>query len=327
MNDRPAPEWARFRVGAPERPPRFAPDCAPFSTMSHVAHREPALTIMREGVLRAGLVFDESRLNTSRIRVTWLSPNYWANGFRYGNVQYTYDWPTLTAGMRAYWVEVIPYRVPACRILLTDRAVDDPVLADLTPYDPTQRDGPWWYDRATNQHYYNGNHTLEIMLERDLPLAACQTIDFVTHHRQMCSVDPGACPDRGLTAARGGAQVIAAMVARGIGAPVGLLTQRDGLAIMPKQALRIACTQLWSDLYRMGKACTGEIGPAHASAAALARGLLGAYARAVEGEDVQHLAALFQNKMALIHSCAMVVAEAFDITDRAALEAEEWAAA
>jgi len=147
MEDRPAPEWVRFRVGAPERPPRFAPDCAPFSTMSHVAHREPALTIMREGVLRAGLVFDESRLNTSRIRVTWLSPNYWANGFRYGTVQYTYDWPALTVGIRA------------CCILVIDRAVDDPVLADLTPYDSTQRDGPWWYDRATNQHYYNGNYT------------------------------------------------------------------------------------------------------------------------------------------------------------------------
>jgi len=165
------------------------------------------------------------------------------------------------------------------------------------------------------------------MLERDLPLAACQTIDFVAHHRQMCSIDPGACPDRGLTAADGGAQVIAAMVARGIGAPVGLLTQRDGQTIMPKQAFRIACTQLWSDLYRISRVCVGEIGPEHASAAALARGLLGAYARAAEGEDVRHLAALFQSNQALIHSCAMIVAEAFDITDRAALDAEEWAAA
>ncbi len=105
MNDRPAPEWVRFRVGVPQRPPAFAPNCASFSTMSHVAHREAALTIMREGVLRVGLVFDESWLNTSRIRVTWLSPNYWTPGFRYGNVRFVYDWPALTVGMRAYWVE------------------------------------------------------------------------------------------------------------------------------------------------------------------------------------------------------------------------------
>jgi len=197
----------------------------------------------------------------------------------------------------------------------------------LAPYDPTQRDGPWWFDAASQQHYFNGNYTLEIMLERDLPLLACQSVDFVTHHREMCSIDPRSCPDQGLTATRGGAQVIAAMVARGIGVPIGLLTRRDEQATRPNQALVTACTQLWSDLFRISRVCTGEIDLEHASAAALARALLGAYARAADGEDVRCLAALFQSNQALIHSCVMVVAEAFDITDRTALDAEEWAAA
>ena len=326
MNDRVMPEWARFRVGVPQRR-GFTNDCVPFDRVSHVAHREPALTIMREGILRAGLIFDESRLNTSRIRVTWLSPNYWHNGFRYGNVQFIYDWHALTIGMRAYWVEAIAYGIPACRILLTDRPADDPILAGLAPYDPTQRDGPWWFDAATNQHYYNNIYTLEIMLERDLPLASCQMMDFVTHHQQMCSIDPRACPDRGLTGARGGAQVIAAMVARGINIPIGVLTRRDEQGIEPNHALETVCSQLWSDLYRISRACTGEIVPEQASAAALARALLGAYARAREGEDVRSLAALFKGNQALIHSCGMVVAEAFGITNRASLGMEEWAAA
>jgi hypothetical protein len=158
MHDLLAPEWARFQVGVPQPRPGFAPNCVPFSTMSQVTHRETALTIMREGVLRAGLVSDESRLNTSRIRVTWLSPNYWTPGFRYGNVRFVYDWPTLWAGMPAYWVEVMAYGVHACRILLTDRPVDDPVLAGLVPYDSTRGDGPGWFEVAPNQHYYNSTY-------------------------------------------------------------------------------------------------------------------------------------------------------------------------
>lgn len=325
MIEHPAPEWARFRIGAPQRT-GFAPNCVPFSTMAQVTHRETALTIMREGVLRAALVSDESRLNTSRIRVTWLSPNFWATGFRYGNVRFVYDWATLWAGMPAYWVEVIAYGISACRILLTDRPPDDPVLAGLAPYDPTRGDGPWWFDAATNQHYFNGTYTLELMVERDLPLARCQMIDFVDHHQQMCNIDPYACPDRGLQGPQAGGQVIAAMVARGITVPMGLLTHDDAQRITPNPALERACTKIWSDLFRIGSVCTGAIDQEHASAAALSRALLGAYARSPDGVDVQRLAALFQSRSALIRSCTMAVAEAFGIADHQVLDADGWAA-
>lgn len=115
--------WTRFRVGVSQAP-GFANDCAPFDTVSYVAHRETALTILREGTIRAGLVSDESRLNTARLQVTWLSPNHWGNGFRYGNARFTFDWRRLVAGKRAYWVEAIAYRSPACRILITERPTE-----------------------------------------------------------------------------------------------------------------------------------------------------------------------------------------------------------
>ena len=54
---------------------------------------------------QGGVSIVESRLNTERILVTWLSPNDWTNagGFRYGNIAFELDWPDLVDGMRFYW--------------------------------------------------------------------------------------------------------------------------------------------------------------------------------------------------------------------------------
>lgn len=67
-------------------------DCQSFSNISHVSHINNALNIIEDGVIKSGLVFDKSLLNTERILVVWLSPNDWggAGGFRYGNVRFNF---------------------------------------------------------------------------------------------------------------------------------------------------------------------------------------------------------------------------------------------
>src|SRR3990172_1907525 len=114
MAVKPPPEWVRFRVGSGSANPRWTePTCSPLTTISHVTHVEMALRVLKDGVIRSGLVFDESKLNRERILVTWLSPNYWAPGFRYGNVRLSFDWQSIVAGKRYYWVESMAYGVEA----------------------------------------------------------------------------------------------------------------------------------------------------------------------------------------------------------------------
>jgi hypothetical protein len=161
--------WDEFAVGAPSKQPNWSNrDCLPLVSVAHVAHVTTALRIVQEGCLRANLVFDESKLNTERIRVVWLSPNDWARGFRYGSIRFSFGWEPLIAGKRAYWVESIAYGVAACRILISDRDYDK----TLEPYDPQRVRGPWWL-APDGKHYWNGRYCLEIMYEANVTLGDC----------------------------------------------------------------------------------------------------------------------------------------------------------
>jgi hypothetical protein len=79
------------------------------------------MSIVESGLIRKGLVFDESKLNKERILVTWFSPNYWGPGYRYGNVRFDVDFESMVSGKHYYWVESIAYGIAACRILVTDQ--------------------------------------------------------------------------------------------------------------------------------------------------------------------------------------------------------------
>ena len=183
MASKPSPEWSRFRVGKPSKRANWTnQDCRPLETVSHVTHIDAAVHVVSRGVLQAGLVYDESKLRKARILVNWLSPNQWINGFRYGNVRFTFDWKALLQDMDAYWVESIPYRPRALRILLTERDRS----SKLEKYDPTDPSGPWWYDAKNDIHYWNGKFCLEIMVERDLYVRKAIEIDFVRHHPKQC---------------------------------------------------------------------------------------------------------------------------------------------
>ena len=160
------------------------------STVYHVVHLPTALRILEDRCLRASLVYDESQLNKSRICVTWLSANSWANGSIYGNIEFAFNWADIIGNRRVYWVEeMTQYKPPAYRLLLTARNMDQ--SRHVVAYDPAKDKGPL---RLKNgEWYYNGDYTSEFMLEDDIPLTTCQGLRFISHHAMYCSRYGSSC--------------------------------------------------------------------------------------------------------------------------------------
>jgi hypothetical protein len=200
----PMPEWDPYEVRFPKAGERTG-NAAVLETAHHVVHVPEARRILENGELRSGLVYDESRLNKSRLSVNWLSANTWAYGSIYGNVQFSFPWSMLIEGRRFYWVEAMKaYRPHAYRILIIDRDLDHSRL--LTRYDPhidkgplRERDGVW---------YWNDNYTSEFMVESDLDLVTCMSLDFISHNEKLCRPYGSKCPDRDAMAQRIGARVL-----------------------------------------------------------------------------------------------------------------------
>ncbi len=72
------PEWKQFKVGKLSTQKNWSESsCQSLTKVSHVSHIHSALSIISEGKLKSGLIFDESKLNDERIRVNWVSPNDW----------------------------------------------------------------------------------------------------------------------------------------------------------------------------------------------------------------------------------------------------------
>ena len=115
-------EWKQFAVGEPSASDNWTNvDCCPFEAVSHVCHINDAFRIFEDDEVRPSLVADESKLRTTRTSVTWLSPNTWVNGSRYGNISFNFNWSELIRGKNFYWVEAIThYRPAAFRIFITD---------------------------------------------------------------------------------------------------------------------------------------------------------------------------------------------------------------
>ena len=210
--------WSRYRVGTLSTQKNWTnPDCVPFGSVGHVAHLDVAVDIIREHKLKPGLVFDKSKLNTTRTLVAWLSPNHWSDGFRYGNVKFEFNFRKLVEDKRAYWVEVIDYAPAACRILITDQNYDD--SKTLTPYDPEHDDGPWRFDKAANRDFFNGSICLEFMFEDEIALDTLSDVTFVDHHGRFCSRyrnEPSLCREKGLHRGVAGAYFLAKIVAAGL---------------------------------------------------------------------------------------------------------------
>ncbi|MCX5855630.1 MAG: hypothetical protein NTZ24_13850 [Deltaproteobacteria bacterium] len=196
-------EWKKFKVGMPASK-GFNSSCMPFDAVSHTSHVGSAINIIEAGEISPSLVFDESQLNDQRILVSWLSPNHWSNGFRYGNIRFHFSFKDIIEGKKYYWVEAIAYRIKACRILITDIDRD----SQLDAYDPMSPTGPWWLNSSDGYHYFNNNYCLEFMIEAPVPLSNLKRIDFVDHHSSYCSIhrkNPSRCNELGVHSSKGGA--------------------------------------------------------------------------------------------------------------------------
>ncbi len=291
------PEWEAFQVqGEPG-----TNSCKRLTTVSHVTHINFAAHAIQEQKIKAGLVFDESRLNQHRVLVTWLSPNDWIE-YIYGTVKFEVDWATLVEGKNYYWVECMHYSPKALRILVTSE--DRSSL--LEKYIPELRTGPWWYDKENDAHYFNRDYTLEIMLEDDIPLKSVQKISTVTHHSRICTLYRGSselCEDINLDSFSSVLKLACKLGAEGINARY---PQKWEQGIFRSVSLKLS--EKLEDLNTdyLGEVTTGSRGPA------LARAFLAALGR---GDDTEagELAGIFSSKQHLRAACTKLLNSSFHV--------------
>lgn len=283
-------KWTRFGIEKST--------CRSLTRVFHVAHVRAALDVLRDGKVASQLSVG-SRLKKKGIRVVWLSPNKWkkAGGFVYGNVAFEIDWPTLIQGMRFYWVGALDgTRIPTCRILITDRDRD----GELLPYDPTEGDGPWWFDG--HQHYRNRSCCLQFMLEADVPLDRV-SLRFVKHHAYRCK-DHSECCDKGHKSRRGGARFLAGACTHGL---LGLHPRfwvKENKT--PRKALGRAWSELQSVVTRKVATWRGTITATDPEAVPLVREVLAAVSD-WRRKDCRDRVARFRSAEDAVEACARLI--------------------
>lgn len=186
------PEWTPYKITLPVGDAR-EDGVATLEKVHHVVHVPAARRILEDDRIRAGLVYDESRLNKSRRSVIWLSANTWAPGSIYGNVQFSFDWASLVVGRHFYWVEAMDkYSPNAYRILMSDHELSG--SKHVTPYDPKTDDGP--LRECGGEWFWNYKYTSEFMIDRDLALDECLSFEFITHNPNYCRLNGSSCSDK-----------------------------------------------------------------------------------------------------------------------------------
>jgi hypothetical protein len=206
------PEWTPYRINIPRKIDPFGSVCR-LETVRHVVHVPEARRILEDTRLRAGLVYDESRLNRSRTCVTWVSANTWGPGSIYGNVEFCFSWDHVIKGRHFYWVEAMTsYKPHAYRFLITDRDLSNSRY--VTPYDPETNKGPL---RLKDEvWYWNGSKTSEFMIDSDLKLKDCIAFDIISHHATKCRLYGASCPDAGTAHYSIGGRILAFILGNGI---------------------------------------------------------------------------------------------------------------
>lgn len=200
-------EWDRFKFEIGKE------NSKELTTVRHVAHVQSARRIVEDRCIKAGLIYDQSRLNTSRISVAWVSANTWGLGSIYGTVEFQFAWADLIVGQKIYWVEaMMDYSPPAYRLLLSKRDIP----TGVTPYDPTKDEGP--LQLKDGKYYWNGAFTSEFMIEDDLSLDQCTGLKFVLHNEQYCRPFRNACQDRQSkpTVQRTGGKILSFVLGNGL---------------------------------------------------------------------------------------------------------------
>jgi hypothetical protein len=291
------PEWTHFKIGVLETS-KENHSCIVLNKVFHVAHIETALSILRDEQITVRPVSDKSKLKSRGIPVVWLSPNNWKAGFRYGNVRFTFAWREIIRNKNYYWVESIAYGVPACRILVTSKDYS----GTLQSYDPTLGDGPWWYDSSSDQHYWNGEYCLEIMLERNLYITECMGIDFVDHHQEYCSTIPDKCIYLGVPSDRASRLFLASLV-------VEEITSKN---LISPATLKEICIDLRNELTCLVDSYSDKVMYKKSDLLLLARSVLHNYLKADQKDLLQSLS-LFSSRQTLIASVTEVIESNFYI--------------
>jgi hypothetical protein len=180
---------------------------AEFDDVSHVTHLDTGLKILKDKKILPSLVRDESILNTDRIEVNWLSPNYWVDGFRYGNVRFKFEFDQLAKDKYIFWVEEMKKYSPiAVRFLISKTGYDD---NRLRYYDPRTDQGPLQYIHG--KWIRHNDITLELMVDEPLKLRNCKGVDFVKHHHSLCCISDS-CAQAGMSTFQASAQFLAMLI-------------------------------------------------------------------------------------------------------------------
>lgn len=310
--------FKKYSVGKPSKKRNFSnSDCRPFNTISHVTHIDQSIQILKDGIIRPRLVYDKSKLNTKRILINWLSPNHWSSGYRYGNIKFTFNWNDIIQNSNFYSIETINYKIPACRILVTDLNRSN----ELTPYDPTKRNGPWWYDKKKDIHYFNGDNVcLEIMLERELDINKCTRIDIVKHHNKWCSIhsdNPSQCIDLGRKKPLSQARFIAKILAEEIDFQnlnvLNFINKQNDI-ITPSDILNESLYYLILDIDKQDVRFEGTLESNKKEAISFAKSICNFYSQ-LKLEDVSNVARYFKTKNDMKESLKKLTAKTFNIDD------------
>ena len=297
-------EWDKFTVGNPALR-GFNTDCMPFDSVSHTSHVASAISIIDAGEIRPSLVSDTSKLNDKRILVSWLSPNDWGPGFRYGNVRFNFSFNKLIQSKQCYWVESIAYKTKACRILITDMDRDH----QLKPYDPTAKTGPWWFDTNNDQHYFNGMYCIEFMIEAPIKLDQLTKLDFVKHHAIYCSAhryNANNCAELGLDSSKGAALFLTRAAVSGL--------DLSDLSVHFVKENVSPTTELENGFYEFAVRIsrkvtfTGTLTERSKYSVAVMRGIMSAFTFGSK-EESKLLCAMFQSETSFINVAAMVIAD------------------
>ena len=199
------------------------------------------------------------------------------------------------------------YGVTACRILLTKN--DYANHPHLIPYDPTEGNGPWWFDEASGTHYWNGEHCLEFMIEHDIEFSALTDIDFVEHHKKQCNIDPKTCPERGVPRGLAAARFLSRLAAHGVGLPETILSDPQKLSSF-KMSRAHALFYMKERISALAKEFNGPFAADNPNSISICRGILNAYAVSTLHTELPALAALFCSQEDLMACCASLIASA-----------------
>ncbi|PNG24663.1 hypothetical protein CR492_17685 [Methylocella silvestris] len=231
---------------------------ASVTEVTHVAHIPDARKIADDGQVTARPIYDESRLNKTRVHVSWVSGNTWSNGSIYGTVEFAFSWDRLISGKEIYWIEAIDYRPTAFRFLITDRG--RPSIPQAVLYDPDVDDGP--LKRRGSDWFRNSALTSEFMIEDNLAISFCQKITFVQHHSNICRLKGNSCHEKEFTWVKSAALFVGYLIGTRNTTLNSLITPDVGLpkGRLSTTMLRGAASGLYFGIAGKKSRFTGHIG-------------------------------------------------------------------